>query len=52
MACKAAHHTCVDKEILVVWMALLNELQPSVLVKGLLQSSTTTIIDVKRHGDI
>src|SRR6266566_1301376 len=33
-------------------MALLNELEPGVLVKGLLPGGTITIIDVKRHGDI
>ena len=33
-------------------MALLNELKPGVLLKGLLPGSTITIIDVKHHGNI
>src|SRR5205823_419630 len=33
-------------------MALLEELKPGVLVKGLLPGSLVTVIDVKRHGSI
>ncbi len=33
-------------------MALLNELKPGILVKGLLPGHTITIVDVKYHGDI
>jgi hypothetical protein len=33
-------------------MALLNELKPGALVKGLLSSGIVTIIDVKNYGDI
>lgn len=33
-------------------MALLNELKPGVLIKGLLPGNTITIVEVKRHGDI
>jgi hypothetical protein len=33
-------------------MALLEELKPGVLVKGLLPGSLVAVIDVKRHGSI
>ena len=33
-------------------MALLEELAPGVLVKGLLPTGSVTIISIKRHGSI
>lgn len=33
-------------------MALLEELKPGVLVKGLLPGNLVTVIDVKHHGSI